>query len=721
MTETIALERQYLQAIFAWLDARLEREVLRWQAAGQDVTDRFRGLHIPDDEALVLTRRGVGSHWGSGVSLPDEEEKRLQALSEQAQAILHQLEEQATATGQSLGLQRLAGLFELSTFEFLSLVICLAPALDLRYERVYGYLQDDVTRTHPSADLMLTLLAEDDLLCRLDQLKYFDRSSNLCLHRLILPVEESGKRLSSLRQTFQIAPGILDWLTGNYSAADSLGEWAALFPVPDDQEECRVAAQVFRQEHLPDPELFTEIQPFFSLHGNDFLQQEVIARQMAAGLGKPLLRIKLSTEESIESALEKLHLAVRDARLTGSLLYLQGCDLFINNDGCLLPACFETLRLAREGILFSSRVPFKFDSDMPGNDYPLMRAQFQGLTSSERADLWQVLLEDAVTELKPGEIRTIASQFSLTSGQIVAAASTAMSQALLDGQPLTSEHISAAARFHSGHHLAELAHKIEPRYDWDDLVLPETPLDMLREMVNMVRSRALVLEEWGLGRKLTAGAGVSALFSGPPGTGKTLAAQIMAHQLGIDLYRIDLSTVVSKYIGETEKNLEHIFTDAAQSNAILFFDEADTIFGKRSEVKDAHDRYANLEVGYLLQRMENYSGLAILATNLRANLDDAFTRRLQFIVNFPFPDEEYRFKIWKVLLPESLPRADDLNLNLMAHRFKLAGGSIRNIIVSAAYLAATNGQKVTMSYLMHGARREFQKMGRLLQESDFVV
>ena len=179
--------------------------------------------------------------------------------------------------------------------------------------------------------------------------------------------------------------------------------------------------------------------------------------------------------------------------------------------------------------------------------------------------------------------------------------------------------------------------------------------------------------------------------------------------------------MVSKYIGETEKNLEHIFTEASSSNAILFFDEADAIFGKRSEVKDAHDRYANIEVGYLLQRMESYSGVAILATNLRANLDEAFTRRLQFIINFPFPDEEYRLRIWKVLMPPDLPIVPDLDLPLMAKRFKLSGGNIRNIIVSAAYVAAADGGVVNMTHLLHGAKREIQKMGKLVQDADFVL
>jgi SpoVK/Ycf46/Vps4 family AAA+-type ATPase len=230
----------------------------------------------------------------------------------------------------------------------------------------------------------------------------------------------------------------------------------------------------------------------------------------------------------------------------------------------------------------------------------------------------------------------------------------------------------------------------------------------------------VVLEEWGLGRKLVSSEGVTLLFAGPPGTGKTMAAEIIAGELGLDLFKIDLSTIVSKYIGETEKNLERIFTEAESSNAILFFDEADALFGKRSEVRDSHDRYANIEISYLLQRMEAYDGVTILATNLRANLDDAFTRRLQFAVDFPFPEEVDRLRIWQTLFPPNVPRGADLDFVLLARRFKLAGGSIRNIIVSAAYLAANDGRSVTMEHLLHGTRRELQKMGRLVGEQDLI-
>jgi hypothetical protein len=718
MTESVALERQYLQAVLAWLDARLEYEVRRWQLAGQNPADRFRGLYVADAEALELTRRGAGTHWGTGLVLPDEVERALKGAQQAAFEQIQTLEAQARDQKIVLRLKQFQDTFALSSFEWWAFIVCLAPGLDLRYERIYSYLQDDVTRVSATVDLLLNLLLPEGP-ARLDYLRCFDRQAPLRFFRLLLPVEEAGKQPNSLRQAFQIAPGIVGWLMDAYSPAAALGDWAEFIPArADDAEE---AGSVFLLEGMPEPEVITDVHPMLSFYGEDFLQQELTARRLALALGKPLLKVKFLPDEPLEPALEKLFSAVRDARMLTALLYLQGCDVFIDREGCLLPASFAVLKLVEDCLLFSSKRAFKFSAEMPGNDTPLMRIAFERLSANERAELWAEMLEGVPQAFSESELGILAGQFALSSGQIIAAASSAMSQALQENRALQSTDLFDAARLHSGHHLAELAHKIEPRYQWDDLVLPETPITMLRELVSMVQSRPLVLETWGLGRKLTAGTGISALFSGPPGTGKTLAAQIMANQLGIDLYRIDLSTVVSKYVGETEKNLERIFSEASESNAILFFDEADTIFGKRSEVKDAHDRYANLEVGYLLQRMENYNGVAILATNLRANLDEAFTRRLQFIVNFPFPDEEYRLRIWQVLLPPDLPLAGDLDLRLMAARFKLAGGSIRNILVSAAYLAAADGGRVTMSHLLHGAKREIQKMGKLLKDSDFVI
>jgi SpoVK/Ycf46/Vps4 family AAA+-type ATPase len=209
------------------------------------------------------------------------------------------------------------------------------------------------------------------------------------------------------------------------------------------------------------------------------------------------------------------------------------------------------------------------------------------------------------------------------------------------------------------------------------------------------------------------------LFSGPAGTGKTMAAEVIARELGLDLYKIDLSQVVSKYIGETEKNLHEVFREARRSYAILFFDEADALFGKRSEVKDAHDRYSNIEIGYLLQKMEEYDGIAILATNLRQNMDEAFVRRLQVIVDFPFPNEEYRELIWGVIFPAESPLGDDVDFNLLAREIRLAGGNIKNMALAAAFFAADNGGVIRMPHLVRAAKREYQKVGRVWADAEW--
>ena len=721
MIERQDLERSYLGAVLAWLDALLERDVRRWQLAGQNASDGFRGLYISNDEALAVSQQKAGNHWGAGIKLPEEEAAQLQAAAEKAQKEIKQIEAEAEKSGVQLRLQVLKHIFELSDFEWWALIVTMAPSLDLRYEKIYAFLQDDVTQKYASVNLLLNLLTPEEGLARLDYLAYFDENATLRKYRLIERFDENEKQPSSLRNAYSCAQSIINWLIGSYHPTATLGSGVEYFPAVEDEEEQNKNMGVFYQDGIPSPEVIENITPFISMHGSDYLEQELTARQMSVALGKPLIKITLEENEDIQTAIDKIYACVRDARMLEAWLYIQQADALISHDALLNHECFNALRLLDDVVLFSSKTPFKFDSLKNYRDYPLMHIPFKGLSSIDRADLWNSMFEDFADQLPEKDIITLAGQFALTSAQILAASSTALSLALQEGRALESTDLFKAAQFHSGHHLPDLAQKIEPRYSWEDIVLPETPINMIKELILMVKSRPIVLEQWGLGKKLAASNGISALFAGPPGTGKTLAAQIIANELAIDLYRIDLSTVVSKYVGETEKNLEKIFSEASESNAILFFDEADTIFGKRSEVKDAQDRYANLEVGYLLQRMESYNGLAILATNLKANLDDAFTRRLQFIINFPFPDAEYREKIWQVLIPPTLPIEENIDLGLLAKRFKLAGGNIRNIIMSAAYYAAENGNKVTMPHLLHGARRELQKMGKLVQESDFAL
>ncbi|MYX24881.1 AAA family ATPase [Streptomyces sp. SID8380] len=272
-----------------------------------------------------------------------------------------------------------------------------------------------------------------------------------------------------------------------------------------------------------------------------------------------------------------------------------------------------------------------------------------------------------------------------------------------------------AARHHTSSGLEQHARRIVPDVGWDDLVLPPDPLSHLRELALRCRYREQVLGDWRLSAGGGRGRGVLALFAGESGTGKTLSAEVIAYELGLDLYVVQLSSVVDKYVGETEKNLERIFAEADRTDAVLLFDEADAVFGKRSEVKSSHDKYANMESAYLLQRLEAFDGIAVLTTNLRANIDDAFTRRLDLIVDFPFPDEEQRRALWRHSLTH-VPHAPDLDPGACARDFELAGGAIRSAVVTAAYAAAARGDKVTAADLRTGAVREYRKAGRIVME-----
>jgi SpoVK/Ycf46/Vps4 family AAA+-type ATPase len=315
-----------------------------------------------------------------------------------------------------------------------------------------------------------------------------------------------------------------------------------------------------------------------------------------------------------------------------------------------------------------------------------------------------------------------AGAFRFTGGQIRSALARAETQAMLrQGQAyqVTRDDLLAGCRAESTKQIVAYAKKIKPQRVWTDLVLPADTLAQLREFCQQVRHRVKVYDQWGFARRMSLGKGIIALFTGSTGTGKTLSAEILANELGLDMYKVDLSSVVSKYIGETEKNLSKVFEDAQESNAILFFDEADALFGKRSDVKDAHDRYANIEVNFLLQRVEEYEGVIILASNFSKNIDTAFTRRMRFSVDFPFPDADHRLRIWQGIFPRRTPLANTVDFSFLSRKFKISGGNIRNVAVAAAFLAAESAGEVSMDHIVLAMKREYQKMGKVCEKSEF--
>jgi len=451
------------------------------------------------------------------------------------------------------------------------------------------------------------------------------------------------------------------------------------------------------------------------LFGEDTIGQQAMVRKMAVSMDSPLLTVDVAglLAAGCKPALI-LRLALRDAALAGALLHLQNFDAVVR-DGVVPAILLEALLEYNGLVVTTGKIRWQAQGLLRE---AILWQSFDPPTFSQRRRLWHYFLEQ-VQPLHTLDLDGLAGRFRLNGWQIRDVIAGARDQALrVEREQLTEEDLNAAIRAYSQTRLVELATQIVPRYTWQDLVLPPGQIEVLQAVVNMVKHRALVLEDWGIGFKLLPSPAVSVLFTGDPGTGKTMAAEVLASQLGLDLYKIDLSSMVSKYIGETEKNLEAIFNEAERSNAILFFDEADAVFGKRSGIRDAHDRYANIGVSYLLQRMESHEGVTILATNLRSNLDEAFTRRLQFVVDFPLPEAPERLRIWQALIPKGLPLATDVDLDQLSQRFKLTGGNIRNIIVSASFMAAEQGGEVTMELFVEGVRREFQKMGRLPSEGE---
>jgi hypothetical protein len=724
----------HLQVELIRIDILILRAVRRWQQAhqSQDATDVFQGHYISDTEIEALLAQPLGVGWWHGSSPKDHED-----VLEQATRRAVALSETAQQKGEILRLEHLASVFGLNQFELEALLICLAPAFDRRYERFYGYLQDDATRKWPSVSLILDLLCEPGP-DRLLRLAHFADNAPLLHYRLLAPVRELGMvEPALLNQALRPDKAIVAWLLGSYQPHAMLGSHATLVQPrhrrptaaavaahamlgshatlvqPQDSETDRLLAWEMVQsvQHVVDKQA-----PIFVFYGSDKVSQQAAARLLAARVGRPLLMVNLEAAmQSGLSSLDALGLALRDARLTGAILCLFGWDVCLV-DGTPPPETLARLCDHPDLVMVAGRERWQ-PREIVRRPH-MVWLDFPNSPFTRRYTLWTHFLgPTAVTE--DLDVTSLATQFTLTASQIRDAVAAAQDMAIQRGTPLQSSDLFAAARAHSNPRLSALACKINPRYDWQDIILPEDSLVILHELAATVRGRSVVLDEWGLSKKLASSAGITALFAGPPGTGKTMAAEVIARELGLDLYKIDLSTVVSKYIGETEKNLAQIFNEAESSNAILFFDEADALFGKRSEVHDSHDRYANIEISYLLQRMEAYDGVAILATNLRANLDEAFTRRLQFVVDLPFPDEADRLRIWQTLFPSTIPHDPEIDMSLLARRFKLTGGNIRNIIVSAAYLAAADGGEVTMDHLLHGTRRELQKMGRLVGETDF--
>jgi AAA+ superfamily predicted ATPase len=689
---------------------------------------QFKGLVLTEEEIRALLGNPLDrSSYGEDQDIEDSANPDLQAALSR---ISSQIQARLTAslrTGTYLPFKYLAKLFHLTAFEEQCLLICLAPELDRKYEKLYAYLQDDVTRKKPSVDLVLQLLCQtmrEKLAARLA----FDPWSPLLKFRLLQMTDCTPDGPSTLLSRFlKLDDRVTNFLLGFpqidarlVSFSQLLVECAQLDQVPvSGQLQSRIRSFIDwyngRAESKREQIVFHFVGPYGS-------GKRLLAEAICHELKLPLL---IAEAEKLAGGKvpfdEALWFLGREAALQSAALCIQDFDSVLAdaNHTSLLKSVLEVSKTFTLTLFLLGGRSWK--PPVLLSDHTFVELEIPIPDDRTRERLWGSHLAGQSPLTTRHEAGALASKFRFTPGQIQNAAVTARNLARWrspDDGELTEEDLYAACRAQLDPKLNRLARKIQPLHTWSDIVLPPDPLAQLRELCQRVDLSYRVLGEWGFGAKLSTGKGVNALFTGPSGTGKTMAAEILANELGLELYKIDLSQVVSKYIGETEKNLDSIFSAAEKGNVILFFDEADSLFGKRSEVRDSHDRYANIEISYLLQKMEDYEGVAILATNLSQNLDEAFVRRLAFSIQFPFPDEADRRRIWLGIWPPGISLAEDVDLELLARQFKLSGGNIKNVALAAAFFAAGDAGIVHMSHLLQATRREFQKLGKLFPGFD---
>ncbi|MDD5094796.1 MAG: ATP-binding protein [Dehalococcoidia bacterium] len=591
-------------------------------------------------------------------------------------------------------LETLVKIFSLSPFERDMLLLCAGVELDSSLAAQCAAAQGDERKNYPTFSLALAALPEANW-------SAISPASPLRYWRLVEPAVGPFDHLTTA--PLRIDERILHYLTGLQYTDERLKGFIHPAPglvelVPSHLEIARQAIASWNQVNPAD-----QI-PVLQLFGPDSQSQRAIAAAICSRMGMNLQIMSARVIPLDARELEALvHLWERESILSRSAL-LFDCSGIDASDAARSAAVECLIEGIRSALILAGR-----DRRAIGHR-PALNWEVRKPTSTEQRLLWQQALGSSAN----GRVDPLVAQFNLNASVLQSVCDEALQRASGESEGNLETIIWDTCRVHARPNLDELAQKIESAANWADLVLPQTSERLLKEIVAQVKHRLKVYETWGFGSKSSRGLGISALFVGPSGTGKTLAAEVLANHLRLDLYRIDLSQVVSKYIGETEKNLRRVFDAAEDSGAILLFDEADALFGKRSEVKDSHDRYANIEVSYLLQRMESYRGLAILTTNLKEALDKAFLRRIRFVVPFPFPNAEQRAEIWRRIFPAEAP-LDSLQMEKLA-QLNMAGGNIRNIALWAAFLAADAGESVSMGHLLRAARVEYAKLEKALTD-----
>jgi hypothetical protein len=742
------------------IDLLIRAQTLRWRMTiGAAKPENLWGmLQVSDAEIKDF----LSSDFLAPGDLPEELLHALQPWWEQAAALRAFIDARLERTPPQVDLRmrRLQDLFGLSLLQSDLLLACLLPELDGRYRRLYGYLQDDASRMQPTVELIAQILTPElNWPLAGDPIDEPHAAITAALNKgeallanvlVVLDGETRGDESLSMRSVrlderisaFLLGEDLLDGrLEGILSSTIESLAWADLPFNPSQVTRLQALAEKLGRSQTNEDGRRGQ-KPVFLFYGPYGSGRLKGAQALFQAVGLPLL--VASTQSALNSSLgweRTVALCYREAALQGAALYWTGCDVLLERpDGAAAPMAqrWEHLTTVAEcsSLMSAFATHVAWYPTLQFRSREFLGLEFPPQPFDLRVVLWKKYLEkqtdfDATSLDLHSLARELSNDFQFTDGQIQDALATARSLAVLR-DPLKPhiqpEDLYEGCRRQSSRSLVAYARRIETHAEltWKDLILPVANKRQLAEISSSIQYRHLLYSELGFERQLSLGKGLIVLFTGTSGTGKTMAAELLARERGVNLYKVDLSAVTSKWVGETEKNLARLFAEAEEANAIVFFDEADALFGKRGEVKEAQDRWANMEVNYLLQRIEEYAGVVILASNLRQNIDEAFLRRIQWVVDFPFPGARERFEIFKRMFPHSVVRPADEGLQILAQRFRLTGGGIKNVVVDATFRCLAgydpgSGRppRVQMTHLVLSVAREYQKLGIPITKSEF--
>ena len=683
----------YLGAALAWLRLRLER-VASQSGTVSPAPNRTTGISQP--------KRWL--RWGYELRQTEPSVRLLPP----ANITEHEIERAAirmlaaeTQLQPPPALTSLASRFGLSEFEQNILLLCAAIEIDSRMAGLCALAQGDATRCYPTFALAMTLFDDPawDVLSPERPLRYW---------RMIEINQPGAQPLTT--SALRADEWVVNYLKGLRYLDDRLTPLLSRLGAAEGNEKLPPSQHLVVYSIVENLRVFIPTQnfPVVQLIGADSLTKRLVAAHTATALGLHLYRLPGRLLPTQAAELEMLaRLWERESFLLPVCLYLDAQDTETTSTAEQTYPPLNRFLGRSNGIFFLDTRERWSRLDRDSISFDITKP-----TPAEQQSAWVEMLGQRTNGLSA----RLSGQFNLNLAEIQQIAQPLLATTAKSAPELANK-LWDACLLTTRPRLDALAQRLDPKATWEDIVLPSSESVLLRQIADQVGQRSRVYEEWGFSKKMNRGLGINALFAGESGTGKTMAAEVIANDLRLNLYRIDLSAVVSKYIGETEKNLRRLFDAAEEGGTILFFDEADSLFGKRSEVKDSHDRYANIEVNYLLQRMESYRGLAILATNMKSALDSAFMRRLRFIVNFSLPELAERKAIWQRMFPPEVPTSG-LDFDRLA-RLNIAGGHIHSIALNAAFLAAQAGTPVTMLLVLNAARAEFRKLDRPINEADF--